>query len=349
MVYSSMYNKTVSGQTRLKRSIVVEMDPNKNYKIRRCLQLAGALKNSHVGGIAFFQNRIYVASGHQIEAYQISAFDTTQSFEKYVNVTTTSNMLFNVGSQASFITYYNDSLWVGDYKTSGSAYLWGYPLNEDGSVDVQSSPKKYLMPLKSQGAAWTNVGGTDYLMISTSGGDGKSYIYRVPRSNLSFNFAPVEDRTLEFPAGGEDLSFDKDKNLYGQSESGAKYFQKRTSPWSTFYPFLFKISYDTMFDDITSVDVNNSNSVEHNEISIGSYPNPANGEIQISVKLNSLSDSEIRIVDVLGQVVKKWLPIQPGTRELNFTWSNSRAASGVYFLQLISNGNIYSHKMILIK
>ena len=350
MVYSSMYNKTISGQTGLKRSIVVEMDPNNNYKIRRSLQLAGALKYSHVGGIAFFKNRIYVASGHQIEAYQIPEFDTTQSYVKYVNISAPGNMLFSVGSQASFITYFRDSLWVGDYETSGSAYLWGYPLNEDGSVDVASTPKKYLMPLKAQGAAWTNVGGTDYLMISTSGGDGNSYIYRVPRSNLSLNQAPVEDRTLTFPAGGEDLSFDKDKNLYGQSESGAKYFQKRSSPWATFYPFLFKISYDTMFDDITSIEENkNDSSIEQIDIKISTYPNPANGQIQINLRVNSNSESELRIVDVLGQVVKKWLPIQPGKREQKFTWSDSSAASGIYFLQLISNGNIYSHKMILMK
>lgn len=350
MVYSSMYNKTVDGQTGAKRSIIVEMDPNNKYKIRRCLQLAGALKYSHVGGIAFYKNRIYVASGHQIEAYQIPEFDSSETYEKYVNITAPSSMLFNVGSQASFVTYYRDTIWVGDYKTDVLPYLWGYPLNEDGTVDVLSSPKKYLMPYKTQGVAWTNVAGTDYLMISTSGGDGKSYIDRVPRSNLSLSQTPISDRTLAFPAGGEDLTFDKDQNLYAQSESGAKHFQKRSSPWSTFYPFLIKISYDTMFDDITSVEENNNyGSIEQNKVKISSYPNPANGQVQISLRLNSNSESELRIVDVLGQVVKKWLPIQPGNRDLKFTWSNSSAASGIYFLQLISKGNIYSHKIMLMK
>ncbi len=350
MVYSSLYNKTVDGQTGLKRSIVVEMDPNNNHKIRRCFQLAGELKYSHVGGIAFFNKRIYVASGYKIEAYTIPDFDTTAGYEKYINLNPAGNMLFSVASQASFVTYFRDTIWVGDYRTSTDAYLFGYPLNEDGSLVVQSSPLIYLLPLETQGAAWTNVGGTDYLMISASGGDGNSYIYRVPRSNLSLNQAPIEDRTLTFPAGGEDLSFDKDQNLYGQSESGAKHFQKRSSPWATFYPFLFKISYDTMFGDITSVEENNNfNGVEQSEIRIASYPNPANGQVQIKLKVNSSSESELRIVDVLGQVVKKWLPIQPGKREQRFTWSDSSAASGIYFLQLISNGNIYSHKMILMK
>jgi hypothetical protein len=350
MVYSSLYNKTISGQTRLKRSIVVEMDPNNNYKIRRCFQLAGELKNSHVGGIAFFNNRVYVASSYKIEAYTIPEFDTTNGYEKYVNLNAQSNMLFNVASQASFVTYFRDTIWVGDYRTSTDAFLFGYPLNEDGSVDVASTPKKYFMPLKTQGVAWTTVSGTDYLMISTSGGDGKSYIYRVPRSNLSSNQYPVEDRTLAFPAGGEDLSFDNDQNLYAQSESGAKHFQKRSSPWSTFYPFLFKISYDTMFDDLTSVEEHDSqSSIEQNKIKISSYPNPANGQIQIQLNVNSNSESELRIVDVLGRTVKKWLPIQPGNRSMKFLWSDSNAASGIYFLQLISNGKIHSHKMILMK
>ena len=57
MVYSAMYNKTVEGITARKRSIIVEMDPNNNYKIRRCFQLSSALEYGHVGGIAFFGNR----------------------------------------------------------------------------------------------------------------------------------------------------------------------------------------------------------------------------------------------------------------------------------------------------
>ncbi len=350
MVYSSMYNKTIDGQTRLKRSIVVEMDPNNNYKIRRCFQLAGVLRNSHVGGIAFFRNRVYVASAGMVEAYQIPEYDSTQSYEKYIDLPAQSNMLFNVASKASFITYFRDSLWVGEYWTSTPAYLSGYPLNEDGSVDTDSTPRRYRLPLRTQGVAWTNIAGTDYLMISTSGGNSSSFVYRTPRANLSANQIPVADRTLEFPAGGEDISFDKDQNLYSQSESGAKHFQKRSSPWSTFYPFLFKISYDTMFDDITSVEeYDNSNLGDQKEILISSYPNPANGQVEIILNVNSKSESELRIVDVLGQVVKKWLPIRPGSRQLNFTWSDSSVASGIYFLQLISNGNVFSHKMVLIK
>ena len=349
MVYSSMYNKTIDGQTGAKRSIIVEMDPNNNYKIRRCLQLSGALKYSHVGGIAFFRNRIYVASGHQIEAYQIPEFDSTESYEKYVNISAPSSMLFNVGSQASFVTYYRDTLWVGDYKTNVPPYLWGYALNEDGTVDVNSSPKKYLMPLKTQGAAWTNVDGTEYLMISTSSGDGMSYIYRAPRANLSLTQYPIADRTLAFPAGGEDLSFDNDQNLYTQSESGAKYFQKRTSPWGTFYPFLFKISYETMFDDITSVDVKTNSFIDKKKVTIRTFPNPANGQVQIILNLNSHSTSELRVVNILGQVVKEWLPIKPSNGEMKYTWSNSNVVSGIYFLQLITNNSIYSHKILLIK
>lgn len=116
---------------------------------------------------------------------------------------------------------------------------------------------------------------SDFLMISTSSGDGKSYIYRAPRANLSLTQTPIADRTLTFPARGEDLSFDNDQNFCTQSESGAKYSQKLTSPWGTFYPFLFKIS---------------------------SFPNHANGQVQIILNLNSNCTSVLRGVNVLGQV-----------------------------------------------
>ena len=52
-----------------------------------------------------------------------------------------------------------------------------------------------------------------------------------------------------------------------------------------------------MFDDVTDVEVdNNYSSIEENNVSISSYPNPANSQVQIMLRLNSNEESELRIV-----------------------------------------------------
>jgi len=155
MVYTSLYNKTVDGITGRKKSIIVEMDPNNNYNVRRCFQLNGELKYRHNGGIAFFNKKVYVSSAGYIETYTIP--DYTESSDKYV--TLERSYLSSVSSIASYMTYYDEYVWVGDFRTSGDAYIKGYPLNEDGSVDKSVTPIAYMVLQKTQGVAWINIEG----------------------------------------------------------------------------------------------------------------------------------------------------------------------------------------------
>lgn len=351
MVYSSLYNKTVTGITGEKASIIVEMDPNNNFNIRRCFQLNGYLKFRHNGGLAFFNNKIYVASGSRIEVYDVPKYDSLNR-NKYVSIYPGSGNLYTVNSISSFITYYNDSVWVGDYvENSNNGYIKGYPLDENGKVINTVVPKKYKIPNRTQGVAWINVEGTEYLMISLSSGNGYSSIYRVNRSELNSSTAPTPEKVFLFPAGGEDLSFDKDKNLYAQSESGSKYFQKRTSsPWSTFYPFIYKISYETLFNDIVSVEddygIKQDNSSD--EISLTSYPNPTNNMVNIIFNIQNQSKIVLRVVNIIGETVKKWEKLN-ASGKYHISWDVNGIASGIYFLQLVSSKKIYSHKVLIMK
>lgn len=352
MVYTSLYNKTVDGITRRKKSIIVEMDPNDNYNIRRCFSLNGEMKYRHNGGIAFFNKKVYVSSGGYIETYTIP--DYTESSNKYVTLERSS--IASVSSIASYMTYYDEYVWVGDFVTSGDAYIKGYPLNEDGSVNKSVTPITYKVLPKTQGVAWTNVNGKDYLMISTSYGDSFSKIYRVPRTELSSTQVPSPDNTFTLPAGGEDLSFDKDKNLYSQSESGSKYFQKRSSPWNTFYPFIYKISYETLFGDIVSVDDDQSSELPSKFNLFNNYPNPFNPSTTIKYSI-PLVDSRhgiashvtLKVYNILGREIATLVnKIQKaGIYEVDFNSLN--LASGVYFYKLQSGNFVESKKMILLK
>ncbi len=350
MVYTSLYNKTVDGVTGRKRSIIVEMDPNNSYKVRRCFELSGYTEYRHNGGLAFFNDKIYISTGSNIEVFNIP--DYTEGSDKYVKITR--NSIASVSSIASYMTYYKDTVWVGDFVTSGVAYIKGYPLDETGKVINSVTPKKYMVLQKTQGVAWTNVNGKDYLMISTSYGDAFSKIYRVSRTELSSTNEPSVDGVFTLPAGGEDLTFDKDQNLISQSESGAKYFQKRpSSPWGSFFPFIYKISYETLFGDIVSVEEENSHLPKEFDL-YNNYPNPFNPSTVIKVAIPTAQHVSLKIYNIHGELVTTLADEVIGAGYHQYRWngtnnSGSKVASGIYFYQIITNGFNQAKKMMLLK
>ncbi len=350
MIYLAMYNKTLDDKTGLRNSIIVEINPL-TKKIRRTFRLQGALKTSHVGGIAFHNNSIYVSSGRKIEIYPLPVYQSGDG--KYQDLTSNSSKLFSVSSIASFCSYFNDTLWVGDYQlaSDGNAYLSGYKLNSNGDLVTSDAPTIYRLPFQTQGAAWKIYNNKKYLFISASGGDAGSKVYRVSAEKLSKLYIPVEDTVFNVPAGGEDLSFNQNGDLLNQSESSSKYFQKRANPWNTFFPFVFVIKEETLFRDIaTSIDESGLNELIPQNFQLINYPNPFNNQTKIKYTIPSGSDVELKIYDLLGReiaLLKKGF-LSPGRYSAD--WNASLVSSGIYFLILKSNGRIVStNKLVLMK
>ena len=344
MVYTSLYNKTIDGITGNKKSIIVEMDPNNSYNVQRCFQLNGELDYNHNGGIAFFNKRIYVSSAGYIETYSLP--DYTENSNKYI--TLERSYIANVSSVASYMTYYNDTVWVGDFVTSGDAFIKGYPLNEDGSVNTSLTPREYKVLTKTQGVAWTNIDGNDILMISVSYGDSFSKIFRVPRTELSSTEAPSPDKLFTLPAGGEDLTFDNDKNLISQSESGAKYFQKRASPWDTFFPFIYKISHEKLFGDLVSIEKENQQLPAKFNL-YNNYPNPFNPSTVIRYEIKDTRFVSLKVFNSIGQEVAILVNEKQIAGRYDIEFNSRDLTSGIYFYQIIANGFIQTKKMLLLK
>ena len=358
MIYISMYHKTVAGDIRTKRSIIVEIDPGKNCKVRRCFQLRGAQQANHNGGIAFKNGYIYVASSGHIERYQLPDYEGEDS-EKYQELTSTYSNLFQVQSKASFMTYFQDSVWVGDYRRAGEAtpYLYGYPLNDQGAVLTTVTPKRYRLPLQTQGVAWKIFDGEKYLFISTSGGDAGSKISRCHFTKLSRTAIPEPDTVFNIPAGGEDLSFDVQGNLLNVSESGAKYFQKRSSPWKTFYPFIFIISEDELFRDIqvSSVELAKKTELLPTFQLYQNYPNPFNTHTVIEFYVRESKEIQLQIYNLLGQQIRTLIDRTNEAGHHRVVWdgsdSNNEPVPGGIYFYLIRSGNkfVAKRKMILLK
>ncbi|MEO8399619.1 MAG: T9SS type A sorting domain-containing protein, partial [Ignavibacteriaceae bacterium] len=249
--------------------------------------------------------------------------------------------------------YYNDTLWVGDYQLSsdGNAYLYGYKLDSNGDLVTSDPPTIYRLPFQTQGAAWKIYNNKKYLFLSVSGGDTGSKIYRVKAENLSKFNIPVEDTIFTVPAGGEDLSFNQNGDLLNQSESAAKLFQKRSNPWNTYFPFVYVIEEEILFQDIiTSTDESENTPALPGRFDLQNYPNPFNGQTKIKYTISNDSEIELKIYDSLGSettILKKGFL---GAGSYSTSWNASSASSGIYFLVLKANGKIvFSNKLVLMK
>ncbi|MBC8402255.1 MAG: T9SS type A sorting domain-containing protein [Candidatus Marinimicrobia bacterium] len=80
------------------------------------------------------------------------------------------------------------------------------------------------------------------------------------------------------------------------------------------------------------------------------YPNPFNPTTMISYDLNSQADVVLNVYNILGQTVATLVNENQLAGVHDITWDASGAANGVYFYNLLVNGNrVATRKMILLK
>ncbi|MGC9363686.1 MAG: T9SS type A sorting domain-containing protein [Fidelibacterota bacterium] len=353
MIFISMYNKTINNVIGLKRSIVVEMDPGNHFAVRRCFRLRGQLQYSHNGGIAYKNNRIYIAGSGYIEAYQIPVYDG-EGDAKYQDLYPMSSGLYDVEGSTSFTTIFNDTLWVGDFREEDQSnpYLRGYPLDSNGAIG--GTPKYYRLPLQTQGCTWGIYAGRTYLFTSiSSGGTNNSLLHRFDRNELSVYAVPEPDRTLEFPSGAEDISFDGDGDLWCVSESGAKYYQLRDSyPWRQFFPFIYEIKNSVLFSDIdTTLNLQFQQNRIPSKFSVQNYPNPFNQQTVITYSIIENSVIDMVLYDICGRELSRLVDQESKPAgSYQFVWHTPELPTGIYFILLSDNhGQQAIRKLVFLK
>ena len=356
-LYISMYNKTIFGVSYLKNSIIVEIDPENNYSVRRCFMLSGSQETGHNGGIAFFDNNIFVATNYKIGKYLIPDYQTNS--EKYQTLTLTSENTFPVSSKASFMTYYRDSIWVGDYRESQDQvvpYLYGYPVDSLGNIVTNVNPVKYRIPYQTQGVTWTNHNSIDFLFINTTyGGNNYSILYRTSKNNLGPENIPVMENQYFLPSQVEDLSFNQNGDLITLSESGSKYYQIGAG-WEMFYPFIFTVDRDTVFSTTSQLAVDSKIIINPSSFILSqNFPNPFNGNTNIPFELTQKGNTELKIININGIVVKNFTVSNYSAGRHTIRWNardnqNKLLPSGQYFYSISSSkGHSVTNKMIYIK
>lgn len=88
------------------------------------------------------------------------------------------------------------------------------------------------------------------------------------------------------------------------------------------------------------------NSSINNQLSIETYPNPFNDEINIKFNLQASTEASINIVDVMGRVVYTLGSEQYTSGQNSVIIKTNGFVPGVYTLTIKTDSGVYSHKMI---
>ena len=107
---------------------------------------------------------------------------------------------------------------------------------------------------------------------------------------------------------------------------------------------------DVTLDNIYFTKVGTTGNIETtvvpNKVSLSVYPNPFNPVTTISFS-TPLDGGKVTIYNILGEKITGFDTIKAGSN--TFSFDGSKMASGIYFLKINQNSNVYTRKMILLK
>lgn len=258
-VYMSLYHQDKDNAS-YNSSIVIKYSTATNR-----VENVYHLKNSndskymgHVGGLVVKGDYLIVPNSSQLYYFKQSDATPTYGIESEIKLAFKTSMDFG-GSEYNYKMSFlsttkdhenQDILWTGQFSTSTSvaSHVLGYKIEIDGTVNP--TPKyRFYVPETVNKLQGVTVLGASYdtytLLLSRSYGNNTSYIYKLnyKRQESSLYKYDYVSKSIVFkgPAGLEDLHATAD-GIWSLSESGANYYQNRTSnPWTQLFPFVIKL------------------------------------------------------------------------------------------------------------
>ena len=259
-VYMSMYHKNEDGVSS-KSSIVLKYSTAANTitDVYHLNDSDGSKFKAHVGGLVVSGDYFIVPNGNKLHFFKQSDATSMSGIESEIQLAFKTGLDFG-GSEYNYkISFLSttkdhldqDVLWTGQFSTSKTegSHILGYKIKTDGTVNPAPLYKFYVPETvnKIQGVTILSASYDAYtLLLSRSYGSNTSYIYkanyiRQESSPYKYDFNG-KNITFTGPAGLEDLHVTTN-GIWSLSESGANYFQYRTTPkpWDQLFPFFIKL------------------------------------------------------------------------------------------------------------
>jgi concanavalin A-like lectin/glucanase superfamily protein len=330
LVYVAYYHRTRTGSLGGQRSIVVEIEVATG-KVRRTFRLMGELGFSHVGGVAFSHDALYISSVGTLERYPVPEFAGPEG-ERYLDLAADNAARVRVQSKASFISAFRDTLWVGDWRTASDVkpFLYAHALDGNGRPE-QAASRVFAIPRNVQGVDLFERGGRTHVLLSRNRSSTQAELLRFPVESLQPILVATADTAITMPFGIEDLSFSEDGALWTNSESGTDYYQRKPQgAWLPFYPFVYSVSENVVFGDITTTAINRTEPGGP-DLELSAYPTPFTGTATISLAVGRRLTVRVYVIDLLGRQVATLLEGAVGPGTLRLRWRPPELAAGLFF------------------
>jgi hypothetical protein len=266
-IFLTYYWRHESGEQKEYPSILVEM--RTSGELVRVMQLYRDINgggstpmDGHVGGVAYWNGKIYIPDEEDILRYDLDQVGSyTFDPDTFANPRGDQNPLYpDVIYEGCFLGTLNTSisylsvgqevdgtaiLWTGAFDEHDQRNLIGFAIDAAGGIDHTTASHVFKLPEeKVQGIDQYAATCTGYWFLTSHSWGGKwgdhSHV-RWLRYDAGQTTPVAQGDLFELPSGLEDFAMLGDE-LWSISESGAKYYQKRTSPWEQLFPFVFAMN-----------------------------------------------------------------------------------------------------------
>lgn len=192
----------------------------------RYLMTLGMKKKSHLGGIAYDGENVWIchSNNNTLEriSYEFLLMVAEAAPECYLDASTLSEE-YRLKNKPSCITCYGGRIWVATYDKFFHSEMISYCYSEEWNSLIALS--SYSIPSKVQGVAFDDKG---IVYLSTSLGRVKSSYLKVYDSLLALDKAPDHPSVkVEMPPCSEEIALE-DGNLYVLFESASQKYLEGT-------------------------------------------------------------------------------------------------------------------------
>ncbi len=245
------------------------------------------------------------------------------------------------------------------FETGGTIYA-SPVIGEDGTVYVGSSDMKFyaINPDGTEKWHFTTLGGFMHADIAAVGADGLIYVtgYDTTMGFAKYLYAFNSDGSLNWVYTESDviqggIAISDDGTLYVGSYGGTLHAIHSTStglansPWPRFH-----------HDNKGTGNVQTATAIRPVEAPLPegftvsqAYPNPFNPATRIRFSLNKASRVQVTVYNAAGQLVANLLDAQKAAGSYELSWNAAALGSGVYFIQVQTNGKVATRKALLVK
>ena len=184
----------------------------------------GMDENSHLGGIAFDGDNVWVCNSHENTIERISYdFIQQMAYQNKGEVVDAREVVdeYPVRNVPSCITYYGGRLWIATHTLVVNSKMYAYYF--DHSSDKLVALSSYKIPAKVQGVAFDSSGGVH--LSSSYGRNKSSYLYNYTSITALATSPNRPAIKVEMPPCSEEIDIYAD-NVYVMFESaGEKYLE----------------------------------------------------------------------------------------------------------------------------